>query len=78
MCAFAAGGAGGDLAGLAMERFGAKVVLSNRGVHEVHGVHGVPSVDSFELQLKVPGTVEAPHGAWAVTAEGPDADAGVR
>ena len=38
LCAFAAGGAGGDLAGLAMERLDAKVVLSNR----VHGVHGVP------------------------------------
>jgi tRNA(Ile)-lysidine synthase len=68
LCACAAGGAGGDLAGLAMERLGAKVVLRNRGVRRVHKV---PSVESFELQLKVPGTVEAPHGAWAVSAEGP-------
>jgi tRNA(Ile)-lysidine synthase len=71
LCAFAAGGAGGDVAGLAMERLAAKVILSNRGVHKVHGVHGVPSVESFELQLKVPGTVEAPHGAWTVSADGP-------
>jgi tRNA(Ile)-lysidine synthase len=75
LCAFAAGGAVSDLSGLVMERLGAKVVLSNSRVHEVHGVHRVrgvlPSVESFELQLKVPGTVEAPHGIWAVTAEGP-------
>jgi len=25
----------------------------------------------FELRLAVPGTVEAPYGAWAVSAEGP-------
>ena len=36
LCAFAAGGAGGDLPGLAMERLGAKVVLVNRRVHQVH------------------------------------------
>ena len=72
LCAFAAGGAGGDLAGLAMERLGAKVVLVNSRGARVHGVHRVPpSVDSFELKLEVPGTVEAPHGMWAVTAEGP-------
>ena len=71
LCAFAAGGAGGDLPGLAMERLGAKVVLGNRQVHRVHQVHQVPSVESFELKLQVPGTVEAPHGTWAVTAEGP-------
>ena len=70
LCAFAAGGAAGDLPGVGMERLGAKVVLSNR-VH-VHGVHTVPrSVESFELKLQVPGTVEAPYGTWAVTAEGP-------
>ena len=71
LCAFAAGGAGGDLAGLAMERLDAKVVLSNRQVQRVQPVHQVPSVDSFELKLQVPGTVEAPHGTWAVTADGP-------
>jgi tRNA(Ile)-lysidine synthase len=77
LCAFAAGGAGGDLSGLSMERLGAKVVLSNRQVQRVQRVqrvqpvHQVPSVDSFELTLPIPGTVEAPHGTWAVTAEGP-------
>ena len=74
LCAFAAGGAGGDLAGLAMERLDAKVVLSNRQVQRVQPVrrvHQVPSIDSFELKLQVPGTVEAPHGTWAVTADGP-------
>ena len=74
LCAFAAGGTGGNLAGVAMERLGAKVVLSIRRVQwvqPVQRVHQVPSVDSFELTLRVPGTVEAPHGIWAVSAEGP-------
>jgi tRNA(Ile)-lysidine synthase len=31
----------------------------------------VPAVDPLELRLDIPGTVEAPLGAWAVTAEGP-------
>ncbi len=66
LCAFAAGGSATELSGLRMERFGSSAVLIRRGVHRVP-----PSVDSFELQLKVPGTVEAPHGAWAVSAEGP-------
>lgn len=61
-------GTGGNLPGLSMERLGAAVVLSIRG----HGVRTVlPAVDPFELRLNVPGTVEAPHGAWAVSAEGP-------
>ena len=34
-------------------------------------VQGVPAVDPLELRLDIPGTVEAPLGAWAVTAEGP-------
>jgi tRNA(Ile)-lysidine synthase len=64
LCGFAAGGPGSELAGLAMERFGAKVVLVSR--------HQVPSsVDPFELRLNLPGTVEAPFGAWSVSAEGP-------
>ena len=74
LCEFAAGGASGDLPGVAMERLGAKVVLVNKRVQRVQRVplvHRVPSVDSFELKLRVPGTVEAPHGTWAVTAEGP-------
>jgi tRNA(Ile)-lysidine synthase len=65
LCAFAAGGAADDVPGLDMERLAAKVVLSKREPAEV------PTVVSFELQLRVPGTVEAPHGRWAVTAEGP-------
>jgi tRNA(Ile)-lysidine synthase len=55
-----------------MERFGSSAVLVKTGVHDVREARTVPpSVDSFELQLKVPGTVEAPHGAWSVSAEGP-------
>jgi len=53
-----------SMAGLVMERFGANVVLVNR--------RPVPSsVDPFELRLNLPGTVEAPFGAWTVSAEGP-------
>ena len=67
-----AAGTGGNLPGLALERFAAKVVLVNTGVHKVHGVHGVQTPeDPLELRLDVPGTVEAPRGAWTVTAEGP-------
>ena len=55
-----------------MERFAAKVVLSNTGVHGVHRVHEVPaSVDLLELRLNIPGTVEAPRGAWTLSALGP-------
>ncbi len=64
LCALAAGGAGREVPGLDMERFGATVVLTSKGVAPA-------PPEPFELQLKVPGTVEAPHGAWAVTAEGP-------
>jgi tRNA(Ile)-lysidine synthase len=65
LCAFAAGGTADDLPGLDMERLAAKVVLSKREPGEV------PTVVSFELKLSVPGTVEAPHQAWTITAEGP-------
>jgi tRNA(Ile)-lysidine synthase len=65
VCAFAAGGGADDLPGLDMERLAAKVVLRKREPPEA------PTVVSFELQLHVPGTVEAPHGRWAVLAEGP-------
>jgi tRNA(Ile)-lysidine synthase len=65
LCAFAAGGAADDVSGLDMERLSAKVVLSKREPGEV------PTVVSFELKLEVPGTVEAPHSKWAVSAEGP-------
>jgi len=30
-----------------------------------------PSVDPLELRLDIPGTVEAPRGAWTLTARGP-------
>jgi tRNA(Ile)-lysidine synthase len=67
-----------NIPGLSVERFAAKVVLTNTGVHRVHGVHGVhgvgtvqTSVDPLELRLDIPGTVEAPRGAWSLTARGP-------
>jgi tRNA(Ile)-lysidine synthase len=62
---FAAGGAADDLPGLDMERLAAKVVLRKREPGEV------PTAFSFELTLRVPGAVEAPHKAWAIAAEGP-------
>jgi tRNA(Ile)-lysidine synthase len=61
-----AAGTRGNLPGIALERFAAKVVLINTGVHKVQA-----SVDPLELRLNVPGTVEAPRGAWMVSAEGP-------
>ena len=54
-----------NLPGLSVERFGAGAVLVRRRVHRV------PSVDSFEVRLDIPGTVETPQGAWIVAAEGP-------
>ena len=65
LCAFAAGATADDLPGLDMERLPGKVVLSKRDPREV------PTVVSFELKLSVPGTVQAPYGSWAITAEGP-------
>ena len=67
LCAFAAGGAAADVPGLEMERLAAKVVLSKREPVD----SDVPTVFSFELKLSIPGTVEAPHQAWSITAEGP-------
>lgn len=64
LCAFAAGGAAIELSGLRMERFGANAVLISKGSPQ-------HAVEDFQLRLTVPGKVEAPHGAWAVTAEGP-------
>src|SRR5688572_5486064 len=64
LCAFAAGGAAIELSGLRMERFGANAVLISKGSPQ-------QAVEDFQLRLTVPGKVEAPHGAWAVTAEGP-------
>jgi len=86
ICEAAAGGAGASLAGLEMERFGAEVVLVSRKVPRVPmvprvprvpGVPGVPMVpgalraDRFELQLDIPGAVDAPHGRWTLSASGP-------
>ena len=75
LCAFAAGDAISTLPGLRLERFGANAVLVSRvhGVHTVHEVHTVPgaSVDFPELKLAIPGTVEAPYGAWSMSADGP-------
>jgi tRNA(Ile)-lysidine synthase len=68
LCAFAAGGAESQLSGLRMERFGSSAVLL---IRQVPHVHQVPAVDFPELRLAIPGMVEAPHGAWAVTADGP-------
>jgi len=72
--AVAAGRAGASLAGIDMERSGAKVVLVSRRVRQVHQVrqvHRVSSADYFELQLSVPGAVDAPHGRWTLSAAGP-------
>jgi tRNA(Ile)-lysidine synthase len=56
--------AGGDLPGLRMERFGANAVLVSRDSPP-------NTVGPFELRLDIPGTVEAPHGMWALSADGP-------
>lgn len=71
LCEAAAGGAGASLTGLDMERFGADVVLVSRKVPRVPKVPGVPSADQFELQLDIPGAVDAPHGRWTLSASGP-------
>ena len=71
LCAFAAGGADSQLSGLRMERFGSSAVLLIRQAQPVHGLHRGLAVDFPELRLAIPGMVEAPHGAWAVTADGP-------
>jgi tRNA(Ile)-lysidine synthase len=54
-----------DISGVWVERFGAGAVLSIRGTRKA------PSLAPIELRLEIPGTVEAPRGAWTVTAEGP-------
>ena len=74
LCRALAGGAAEKIPEIAVERFAAKAVLRKRRVHRVHGVHGVhgsPSVDPLELRLDIPGTVEAPRGAWTLVAQGP-------
>ena len=70
-----AAGIAGNLHDVSVERFGAADVLVKRGKHKVPKVPGVPevqpSVDPLELRLDIPGTVEAPRGAWTLTARGP-------
>jgi tRNA(Ile)-lysidine synthase len=56
---------GGNIPGLRMERLDAAVVLTSRAPHDAG------AVDSIELRLDVPGTVEAPRGGWTVSAVGP-------
>ena len=71
LCAFAAGGVDSHLSGLRMERFGSSAVLLSRRVEQVQRVHPAAAVDFPELRLGIPGTVEAPHGSWSLSAEGP-------
>ena len=49
-----------------MERFGATVVLVSKGVRASHRERALSNYSST-----VPGTVEAPHWRWALSAEGP-------
>jgi tRNA(Ile)-lysidine synthase len=58
-----------DISGVGVERFGASAVLSIRAARET-------AHDPIELRLEIPGTVEAPRGAWSVSAEGPIAAPG--
>jgi tRNA(Ile)-lysidine synthase len=67
LCRAVTAGTGASLAALSVERFAADAVLVKRGVHGVHA----PSVDPIELRLDIPGTVEAPRGAWTISARGP-------
>jgi tRNA(Ile)-lysidine synthase len=76
VCDAAAGGAGANLFGLDMERSGANVVLVSRGpkvptVPQVPRGLGDAGTDQFELQLEIPGAVDAPHGRWTLSASGP-------
>lgn len=71
LCEVAAGGAGASLAGLDMERFGPEVVLVIRKVPRVPRVPEVPGPEPFELQLAIPGAVDAPHGRWTLSASAP-------
>jgi tRNA(Ile)-lysidine synthase len=76
LCEAAAGGAGASLPGLDMERSGASVVLVSRAGHAdaragAGGRRRMPGADQFELQLHIPGAVDAPHGRWTLSATGP-------
>ncbi len=63
LLAVAAGGTATELSGLRMERFGSNAVLVSKG--------SPPAATTFEMRLAIPGTVEAPYGMWAISAEGP-------
>lgn len=77
-CRAVTAGGGANLPDLSLERFGAAAVLVKSGVRTVHGVQSVRgSVDPIELRLDIPGTVEAPRGAWTLTARGP-IESGIR
>ncbi|MBY0497142.1 MAG: tRNA lysidine(34) synthetase TilS [Cyanobacteria bacterium] len=69
------GGVRADISGVVVERFGAGAVLTIRGSASAPRASarqaGGLSHDLLELRLEIPGTVEAPRGAWTVTAEGP-------
>lgn len=71
-CRAVAAGTGANLPDLSLERFGANAVLIKRGAtrRRLQGEGGA-SVDPLELRLDVPGTVEAPRGAWTLRADGP-------
>lgn len=73
LCDAVAGGAGANLSGLDMERFGADVVLMSRPARhaEAREQSDERRRDQFELQLEIPGAVDAPHGRWTLSASGP-------
>jgi tRNA(Ile)-lysidine synthase len=53
---------------LSLERFGAAAVLVSRQAPQLRRAL---AVDPLEFRLDVPGTVEAPRGAWTLSADGP-------
>ncbi len=76
LCEAAAGGAGASLAGIDMERFGPEVVLLTRaGRAEARALsverRRMAGPEQFQLQLDIPGAVEAPHGRWTLSASAP-------
>lgn len=70
-CRAVTSGTAANLPDLAVERFGAADVLVSRAPRGPVPAPGVPDGDSLELRLDVPGTVEAPRGAWTLRADGP-------
>ena len=70
-----AGAVRADISGVGVERFGASAVLSIResasALQASARQAGGSSIGPIELRLEIPGTVEAPRGAWTVSAEGP-------